>query len=246
MRTQGHQYIERSLRPQNRVFVPDIIDPPRAMSQPAGRCGVCVGRNGLDLGASVDARCRPPCAQQACSRCPPRYHEYIFGTFGHQAGAGVRQRLRSRASGPLGPAPAPPRGRTSADAARRLCGDMHVVFTRHCSTLLMTRLKATQRRYARSPRRSAAPQALCSNEATNEACASIGAHARNFASAADSASACCFGVTTAHVFSATNPQPHSISAGFGRHGRRFTRPRAWIVSGDENLAIKELFRTDLA
>ena len=64
-----------------------------------------------------------------------------------------------------GPAPAPPRGRASAGAARRLCADLHVVFTRYCSALLMTRLKATQRRYTRSPRRSAAPRALCFNEA---------------------------------------------------------------------------------
>ena len=52
---------------------------------------------------------------------------------------------------------------------------MHVVLIRYCSALLMKRLKATQRRYARTPRRSAAPQALCSNEARG---ASIGAHAQ--------------------------------------------------------------------
>ena len=112
-----------------------------------------------------------------------------------------RQRLSSRASGWPGPAPAPPRGRASAGAARRLCGDMHVVFSRYCSALLMTRLKATQRRYARSPRRSAAPQALCSNEA----CASIGALARNFASGADSASACCTMTTATLAASALLP-----------------------------------------
>ncbi len=52
-----------------------------------GQAGGCGGRDGLDCGASGEARCRPPCAQQACSRCPVRCHEYMCGSFGHQTGA---------------------------------------------------------------------------------------------------------------------------------------------------------------
>ena len=108
-------------------------------------------------------------------------------------------------------------GRASAGAARRLCADLHVVFTRYCSALLMTRLTSHAAPLYASPRRSAAPKALC----FNEACASIGPHARHFARAADSASACSSGATAAHVFSPNNPQPRSsvaLGAGFGRHG----------------------------
>ena len=70
---------------------------------------------------------------------------------------GHRQRLRSRASGPPGRAPAPPRGRASVGAARRLCGNMHVVFTRYCSALLTTRLTSHAAPLYASSRRSAAP-----------------------------------------------------------------------------------------
>ena len=151
---------------------------------------------------------------------------------------GHRQRLHSRASGRPGPAPAPPRGRANAGAARRLWADLHVVFTRYCSALLMTRLKATQRRYTRSPRVSAAPRALC----FSEACASIGSHARHFARAADAASACSSGATAAHVVSPNNPQPRSERRSrrwVWAPRRRFTRSRARIVSGDENLRLRK-------
>ena len=131
-----------------------------------------------------------------------------------------------------------PHRRANAGAARRLWADLHVVFTRYCSALLMTRLKATQRRYTRSPRVSAAPRALC----FSEACASIGSHARHFARAADAASACSSGATAAHVVSPNNPQPRSERRSrrwVWAPRRRFTRSRARIVSGDENLRLRK-------
>jgi hypothetical protein len=151
-----------------------------------------------------------------------------------------RQRLRSRASSPPGPAPAPPRGRASAGAARRLCGDMHAVFTRHCAVLLTKTLKScstAMRAHLDAPRLHGrcAPRGLCEH----------GAHGRNLASAADSASACCSG-TAAHVVSATNPRPRSIGAGFGRHGVGLHAHEPGSSWGDANLVIEEWFRTDLA
>jgi len=179
---------------------------------------VRVGRDGLDLGASGDVRCRPPCAQQACSRCPTRCQEYLCGTIGHQTGAGV---TGSACAAVLLVGQARHQhhheGRASAGAARRLCADLHVVFTRYCSALLMTRLTSHAAPLYASSRRSAAPRALC----FNEACASIGPHARHFARAADSASACSSAATAAQVVSPNNPQPRSsvaLGAGFGRHG----------------------------
>ena len=199
--------------------------PPRTII-PAGRRRVCGpgGENGWAAGSiwapretraagrhalSRRARGVHPAATSICA--PYLVTRQALGRGGH------RQRLRSRASGRPGPAPAPPRGRANAGAARRLWADLHVVFTRYCSALLMTRLTATQRCYARSLRRSAAPRALC----FSEACASIGSHARHFARAADAASACSSGATAAHVVSPNNPQPRSsvaLGAGFGCHG----------------------------
>jgi hypothetical protein len=118
---------------------------------------------------------------------------------------------------------------------------MHVVFIRYCSALLMKRLKATQRRYARTPRRSAAPQALCSNEA-----GASGAHARNFASAADASVRLLLPRHRSARCQRNKPATALDRRWVWAPRRRFTHPRAWIVSGDENLAIKEWFRTDLA
>ena len=136
--------------------------------------------------ASGDARCRPPCAPQACSRCPiPLPRVYLRNVWSPDRRGGHRQRLRSRAPGWPSPAPAP-RGRASAvGAARRVCVDVHVVFNRYCSALLMTHLTATQRRYVRPSRLArgsagaALGQDLCDHRASRP----------NFARAADAASA---------------------------------------------------------
>ena len=82
---------------------------------------------------------------------------YLRHVWSSDRRGGHRQRLRSRASGPPGQAPAPPRGRASVGAARRLCGNMHVVFTRYCSALLTTRLTSHAAPLYASSRRSAAP-----------------------------------------------------------------------------------------
>ena len=195
--------------------------PPRTIISAGRQVGVGGEMAGLDLGASGETHAS---TLQAAMRSAgvlvvfiPLPRVYVRHIWLPDRRGGHRQRLHSRASGRPGPAPAPPRGRASAGAARRLCADLHVVFTRYCSALLMTRLTATQRRYTRSPRRSAAPRGLC----FNEACASIGPHARHFARAADSASACFSGATAAQVVSPSNPQPRSsiaLGAGFGHHG----------------------------
>ena len=162
MRTQGHQYIVRSLRPPNWVLGAGHASSRHYPGRHAGGCGGrgtqwarfgCLGRRALQ------AAMRSAGVLTVSIPLPRVYLRHVWPPYRR---GGHRQRLRSRASSPPGPAPAPPRGRASAGAARRLCGDMHVVFTRHCSALLMTRLKATQHRYARSPRRSAAPRAMCS------------------------------------------------------------------------------------
>jgi len=203
--------------PETRSSTPGT--PPRTIfpaGRQAGRCvwGARWARFGRLRRRALQATMRPA-GVLAVSNPLPRV--FVRHDWPPDRRGGHRQRLRSRASGPPGRAPAPPRGRASVGAARRLCGNMHVVFTRYCSALLTTRLTSHAASLYASSRRSAAPRALC----FNEACASIGPHARHFARAADSASACSSGATAAQVVSPNNPQPRSsvaLGAGFGRHG----------------------------
>ena len=130
---------------------------------------------------------------------------------------GHRQRLRSRASGWPGPAPAPPRG-------ARECRRSSAVVRRSARSFYSLLLSAAHEK-AHKPRSAAIRliSALRGSKGAvlNEACASIGPHARHFARAADSASACSSGATAAQVVSPSNPQPRSsvaLGAGFGRHG----------------------------
>ena len=83
-----------------------------------------------------------------------------------------------------------------------LCADLHVFFNHYCSALLMRMLKTHRStRYARSPRRSAAPRHRASARSV-----AVGPHARKFASAADSVPEYCSGATTARVASANQPE----------------------------------------
>ena len=176
--------------------------------------------------ASGDARCRPPCAPQACSRCPiPLPRVYLRNFWSPDRRGGHRQRLRSRAPGWPSPAPAP-RGRASAvGAARRVCVDINVVFNRYCSALLMTHLTATQRRYARSSRLArgsagaALGQDLCDHRASRP----------NFARAADAAYACSTMTTATQAASALLPQPRSSAARAARAAKSW-RHGVWRTS----------------
>jgi len=183
-------------------------------------------------------RCRPPCAQQACSRCPTRCHEYICGTFD------IRQ-ARGSPAAPAQPCFWSARPGTSSTTRARECRRSSAAVRRSARSFYSILLSAA---HDKAQSHAAPLHAL-----TSRLRGSTGAvlqrglceHRGSRPKFRERRRLSVRLLLRRHRSAGCQPkQPATALERRSRRWlwaprRRFTRPRARIVSGDENLARRK-------